>query len=129
MWGSFDDRRDIGTGNPSFETLASYTGIWRREVFIQLLGEPDEMDRFAMPSERVQDLPVSKWTRFFDSTLADVTSIILAVIAPMLWVQNGSMAIALLAVGASGQVIGYGLAAIVTYRSGTWRKWLRDDRA
>ena len=126
IWATIEDRREIRTGRPSFETLVSYTGIWRRDTFIEVLGEPDTMDCFALPKDKIHELPVSWWYRFFDSTPADVTSMILSVAAPICWTQNRTMAIACVAAGAGAQAIGYAIATIVTYRSGVWRKWLRE---
>ena len=128
IWGTSDDHRDIKSGHPSFESLASYTGIWKRDVFIRILGEPDEMDRFALPNGKIHELPVSWATRFLDSPLTDVMSIILSVAAPIFWTQYTKTAIALLTVGAGIQAIGYSIAVIATYRSGIWRKWLRDEQ-
>lgn len=124
IWATIEDRREIRTGHPSFETLVSYTGIWRRDTFIQILGEPDTLDRFALPKERIRELPVSWWSLFFDSTASDVASIILSVAAPICWTPNRATAIAFLTAGAGTQAIGYAIAIIVTYRSGIWRKWL-----
>jgi hypothetical protein len=55
-------------------------------------------------------------------------SILLAVVAPILWTQNKSVAIGALATAAGLQAIGYATATIVTYRSGIWRKWLSDEQ-
>ena len=128
IWGTIDDHRDIMTGNPSFESLASYTGVWKRDVFIRILGEPDKMDRFALPNDKINELPVSSATRFLDSPVTDVMSIIFSVAAPIVWPQYTKTAIALLTVGAGIQAIGYSIAVIATYRSGIWRKWLRDEQ-
>ncbi len=127
IWGTIDDRRDIATGRPSFETLVSYTGVWSREVFVQLLGEPDAKDRFTLPAEKLRELPTSVWVRLFDSMLPDVLSIILSGAAPVFWLYNSTLAVALLILGAGIQVVGYGIAAIVTYRSGVLHKWLIND--
>jgi hypothetical protein len=127
IWGTIDDRRDIATGRPSFETLVSYTGVWNRGVFVQLLGEPNTKDRFALSTEQLRELPSSAWVRLFDNMLFDVLSIMLSGAAPVKWLYNSTMAVASLALGAGMQVAGYGIAAIVTYRSGVWHKWLVND--
>jgi hypothetical protein len=128
LWGAIDDRRDMKTGHPSFESLASYTGVWDRETLVRILGAPDENDRFPLPPDQIRELPITRLTRLFDSTTADVMSILLAVVAPILWTQNRTLAIGAAATAAGLQAIGYAIAAVVTYRSGIWRKWLRDEQ-
>jgi len=127
IWGTIDDRRDLRVGHPTFESLASYTGVWNRDAFVRILGQPDENDRFVLPEDKIRMLPISRWARFFDSTLADVMSILLALGAPIIWTQNRAVAIGALATGAGLQGIGYIIATVVTYRSGIWRKWLSDE--
>lgn len=126
IWGTIDDRRDMKTGHPTFESLASYTGVWNRDAFVRILGQPDDNDRFVLPEEKIRMLPISRRARFFDSILADIMSILLALGAPILWTQNRTVAIGALAGGVGLQGIGYIFATVVTYRSGIWRKWLSD---
>jgi len=128
IWGTIDDRRDIATGRPSFATLVSYTGVWNREFFVQLLGEPDARDRFTLSPEKLRELPSSVWVRAFDNILSDVLSIMLSCAAPALWLYDSTVAVTSLALGAGIQVVGYGIAAIVTCRSGAWHEWLIDDQ-
>jgi hypothetical protein len=128
IWGTIDDRRDIATGRPSFETLVSYTGVWNHKVFVRLLGEPDTKDRFTLSTDKLRELPSSVWVRLFDNITSDVLSIMLSGAAPVLWLYNSTIAAASLALGAGIQVVGYGIAAIVTYRSGLWHKWLINDQ-
>ncbi len=107
----------------------SYTGIWNREVFNSLLGEPDSQGRYNLPHNKIYDLPRSMWTRYFDNIACDVSCIILSVTAPVAWQYNSTFGISLMVIAVITQVIGYAVAAIVTYRSGVWNEWLRDDQS
>jgi len=128
IWGAIEDRRDIRTGHPSWETLLSYTGIWSRDKIIQILGEPDKMDRFVLPDGKIHELPVFWGTRLFDNTVADVMCIIFSIAAPIFWPQYRTVAISVLTAAAGLQTMGYAIATIVTYRSGIWRKWSLEEQ-
>lgn len=128
IWATIEDRRDIGTGHPSFESLASYTGNWSRDTFIRILGEPDKSECFALPHDKIHELPISWSSRIFDSPFADILSIILAATSPFLWMKSGTAAFVVVSIAAGIQAIGYTIATIVTYRSGIWRKWLQDPK-
>lgn len=129
IWGHFDDQRAIQSGQPTFETLASFTGIWDRNLFIQHLGEPDAQDRFTMLPGQALQLPRSRWNRLFDNLLLDLVCLSLAISSPLLWDCCGSVTGWLVAVAAAFQATGYGVAAYTTYQSGMWRKWLEEGKS
>jgi len=102
--------------------------VWDRDFFVQLPGEPDAGDRFTLSPETLRELPSSIWVRVFDNILSDVLSIILSCAAPALWLCDSTAAVTSLALGAGIQVVGYGITAIATCRSGVWHELLNDDQ-
>ena len=121
LWGTVEDRRDLATENPTLDTLVSHTGITDRNVFIELLGEPNELNRFEVPLSRLHDLPRAIWHRYFDNQWVDMMCVVFSVTAPVVWFGWPILAIILLSTAAMIQVFGYSVAAISFYRSDVWR--------
>lgn len=114
--GYFDDRRDLRSGRPSFDTLFSLTGIIDREFFIDLFGEPDEDDRFDVPPARASQIPTTWWT-IVDHPLLDLLCIVIAIAAPFVFLLEKNVGLALLVVSAGSQLSGYCYAILMVLRS------------
>ena len=71
VYGSLDTRRDLKTGAPSYASVVDYTGIGSPDKLEQLLGSPDENQRFAIPPGDAAKLPRRAWVGLLDSIVGD----------------------------------------------------------
>ncbi len=124
--GSLDDRRDLATGRPSFDTIASLVGTWDRPTITKYLGEPDRDGRFSVTPEQVRMIPRTWWKRYFDRPWQDGLCMIGAIAAPFLWPVQQPAAIAIAVASLTYVLAGYLLAIVMTVRSGIWKDWLSE---
>ena len=68
LFGSLLSRRDIASGRPKYSSVGDFTGTWDRAKLEELLGKPDEEDRYDV---RGKALPRVVWVRVFDTNIAD----------------------------------------------------------
>jgi hypothetical protein len=119
---SWDSRRDIARGRPTFHSVADATGIWSRMRLDQLLGPRDAEDRYTATSEQVHTIPRTRWKRLFDNDLSDLACILFAAASPFFYGSHTTLSISLLAIAGSYVGIGYVVAFVVVIREGP-----RDD--
>ncbi len=113
--GSIDDRRDIRSGHPSFDTLVSMTGIINRKFFLELFGEPDQNDCFDLPPDRISEIPTTWWT-IVDHPALDLLCILLAITSPFVFLLDRNTGLALLISSAGFQTLGYAYATLMVFR-------------
>ena len=117
----------LATEHPSFETLVTYTGIGQRDVFIELLGPPDEFGCFYVPADQLKNLPREKFHAFIESPYLECSCILGASILVPIWNVAPLFARFLLSLIVSIQVVGYLCAFVSLYRSDLWDELFNDD--
>lgn len=111
-------RRDIASGNPTFDSVADVTGIWNRSELDRVLGPRDDEDRYCATAQQVYNIPPARWKWLLDNSWCDAVSLILALTAPVLYaMQSPGAGITLLGCSAAYQLIGYGSALVAVVRS------------
>ena len=109
---SWNSRRDLASGRPSFHSVADLTGIRNRTRLDELFGPRDGEDRYTVNAEALQKVPRTKWKRWFDREGSDIGCIALALAAALLIRSLPSIAWGLLAVSAVYLILGY-LGALI----------------
>jgi hypothetical protein len=115
-------RRDIGSGRPSFYSVADATGIWSRSRLDRLLGPRDANDRYTATAEQVDAIPQTLWKRLFDNGLCDLACILVATASPFLYGSQTVVSLGLLAVSGAYIAVGYVGAIVVVIRDGSWKE-------
>lgn len=110
IYGGLDTRRDLRSGSPSYASVVDFTGIGSPAEVKQLLGLPDESNRFRLSPADAAKLPRRTWVLMLDTIVGDCAVGGMAVAGGVVVQHNTFLGWGLVLAAAAYQAVGYLIA-------------------